>query len=499
MKIWAKLFIGSVWALSACSETEHAGVLSETESGKTVAGIVLSQKGTPAAKTFVYAIHAHHIAIEDSILAFTVSDEDGFYRLHVENGDYILLYENEDLRQMARTSFSTEQEKNSNDTIFSKAVTLSDVAKISFDISSLSLKALDTICVEGTLLCVPISAADTESGISPLNDLPESQYESISIFRNGKKETLPVNWNFKNGKAYMANANAAIASKFVLNRTLPESLQYKIPLEIDSIPFPIWLPGGEESPLLFDRQGFAMPIQKVHSNADSSLYFALFPRLDFSKSTSQTIYQMPIDKGVPFQGAVRFALHWDSLNTNGIWAQAKKFSAGDFPDTVSGIPLFSKGNTALSFWLKLEKDAFGNNTDIAIFTAMRDSVGFSIRQTPLNQHQSIGIKLFVDADSTVISDTTIYGSAKILDGKWHQMAMLIRGQHISVLLDGNVLHDTDFELSNGFGDLDTFILGDSRLNGILDEFKLYDGSQDTLFLKAVYELERPDQIPFTRF
>lgn len=499
MKIWAKLFIGSVWALCACSETEHAGVLSETESGKTVAGTVLTQRGTPSAKTAVYAVDAHHIATKDSVLAFAVSDENGSYHLHVENGDYILLFETEDSSQMARTFFSTKQEKISNDTIFTEAVSISDVAKISFDISSLSLNAFDTICVEGTFLCAQISAADMESGISPLKNLPESLYESISIFRNGKKETVPVHWNFKSGTAYVANASASIASKTVLSRTLPDSLQSKLPFEIDSVPFPVWLPGNEESPLIFDHRGFALPIQKVHSSADSSLYAAIFPRLDFSKSTLQTLYRMPVDNGIPFQGPIRFALHWDSLDANGILAQAKEFSGGVSPDTVSGIPLFSKGNMALSFWLKLEKGAFGNDTDIVIFSAMRDSVGFTIRQTPLNQHQSVGIQLFVEADTTVISDTTIYGSAKILDGKWHQLAMLIRGQHISVLLDGNVLHDTDFELSDGFGNLETFILGDSRLNGILDEFKLYDGTQDTLFLKAVYELERPDQIPFIGF
>ena len=67
----------------------------------------------------------------------------------------------------------------------------------------------------------------------------------------------------------------------------------------------------------------------------------------------------------------------------------------------------------------------------------------------------------------------------------------------TILKDGKVIRNTDFELSKGFGNVENFILGDSRLEGILDEFKILDGTQDSNSLRLIYELERADQIPWT--
>ena len=64
------------------------------------------------------------------------------------------------------------------------------------------------------------------------------------------------------------------------------------------------------------------------------------------------------------------------------------------------------------------------------------------------------------------------------------------------MLDGKVIHNTDFNLAKGFGKLENFVIGDSRLNGIVDELKIYDGTQDTLWMRSVYEMERPEQNPW---
>ena len=85
----------------------------------------------------------------------------------------------------------------------------------------------------------------------------------------------------------------------------------------------------------------------------------------------------------------------------------------------------------------------------------------------------------------------------IADGNWHHYAVSINGHHITILKDGKVIRNTDFELSKGFGNVQSFTLGDSRLEGILDEFKILGGAQDSNSLRLIYELERNDQIPWT--
>lgn len=472
----------------ACDDGNHAGVLSETESGQGIAGIILTSAGTPAAKTNVYAVAPNFISARDSFLDSTISDDAGAYSLKIRKGEYVLLFEDENSGDLARSNTFVSVLSDSA-TASVPTMALSEAAKISLDISALGLSEGDTVCVEGTLFCKQIFADDIKRGLTKLQNVPEAAYENLARIHDKNLENISIDWNVQGGSAYVTSLSVARNSG-ILSRTLPDSLQDIFTTAIDSVPFPIWLSSSSEQPILFDEQGFLLPAKKAYSAGDSSLYWAVFPMLDFGTSTSQKIFRFDSEATAEFQNPFRYALHWDSLSAEGLWAGAKSFG-GVMPDSIEGVSVFSGENVAVSLWLKLEKGAFGNDSNVSIFSALKDSVGFSIQQTKFNSYQSIGVKLFVDSDSTVISDTTIYGSAKILDGAWHQIAMLIRGQHVSVMLDGKVLQDTDFNLAKGFGDLDAFVIGDSRLSGTIDEFKLYDGSQDTTFLRAAYELERP--------
>ena len=71
----------------------------------------------------------------------------------------------------------------------------------------------------------------------------------------------------------------------------------------------------------------------------------------------------------------------------------------------------------------------------------------------------------------------IYGSAMILDKAWHQYALLISGDHISILLDGKVIHDTDFKrqrLQPG----EPVLGGSPAVTGTVDELMFYNGAVD---------------------
>lgn len=473
--------------LIACGDENHAGVLSETESGQGFAGIILTSAGTPAARTNVYAVAPNFIAARDTFLDAATSDDAGAYNLKIREGEYVLLFEDKNSGELARSNVFVSRVSDS-ETVSIPAVTLSDGAKLSLDVAALDLNEGDTVCVEGTLFCERISADDVANGFTALRAVPEAAYETLKKITGENLETVSVGWNVQAGASYVTGLSLAQSSE-TLSRTLPDSLQGKFPTAIDSVPFPVWLSASETQPLLFDENGSVLPAKKVYAAGDSALYWAAFPKLDFSASTSQKILRFESENPAVFD-LFRYAAHWDSLNAEGVWAGAKAFP-NTRPDSITDFEVFSDGNLALSFWVNLEKGAFGNDSNVALFTAMKDSLGVSIQQTKFNSYQSVGVKLFVDSDSVVISDTTIYGSAKILDGAWHQLALLIRGQHISIMLDGKVLQDTDFDLAKGFGRLDAFVIGDNRLTGRIDEFKIYGGSKDTTFMRAAYELEKP--------
>ena len=57
MNLWTKfsMIACGAFLFAACSE-QHAGVISETESGKTLAGIVVTASGESSAHTSVYVV-----------------------------------------------------------------------------------------------------------------------------------------------------------------------------------------------------------------------------------------------------------------------------------------------------------------------------------------------------------------------------------------------------------------------------------------------------------
>ena len=52
----------SFGVFAGCSSEEHAGVISETESGKTVAGVVYTQTGAAASRTVVSLMDTNFVA-----------------------------------------------------------------------------------------------------------------------------------------------------------------------------------------------------------------------------------------------------------------------------------------------------------------------------------------------------------------------------------------------------------------------------------------------------
>ena len=500
MTLWKKysMLAGGALILAACSSSDHAGVIRTTESGKTLAGTVVTHAGDAVAHTSVYVVASDYTAHADSILYSTVSDDNGNYQIllcNLADGEYTVLFENAESNLVSKEELEIESDtKTVENNTLTLNTELSTASEIAIDIEAYKISAGNTLCLNGTLSCTVITDTDISNGIAVLTAIPEADYSYFTVYSSQKISTHYVDMEIDEGEAYTVSGKATKA-QLILSRTLPDSLQSKIQTDVDSATFPIWISNKVASPLLMDDNGFVLPTEKVYSTADSTLYWSVFPTVDLSASTSQKLYIFNSEIQPVFSSQVRYSMHWDSLSAEGVWAGAKAYAAGDKPDTVKAFPVIVDGNFAVSFWTKIEKSAFENDSSIALFTALEDSLGIVIRQN--GSSKNLGVELFVDSDTLVISDTTVYGSSKIADGNWHHYAVSINGHHITILKDGKVIRNTDFELSKGFGNVQSFTLGDSRLEGILDEFKILGGTQDSNSLRLIYELERADQIPWT--
>ena len=108
MKIlWLSIFCAGIF--TACSNSDHAGVLSETESGESIAGMLFTEAGTPAAKAAVYIVREDFNAAHDTILAESKTAEDGSFVLETQKlsaGNYSVLFENADENLAAKTAIT---------------------------------------------------------------------------------------------------------------------------------------------------------------------------------------------------------------------------------------------------------------------------------------------------------------------------------------------------------------------------------------------------------
>lgn len=84
--------------------------------------------------------------------------------------------------------------------------------------------------------------------------------------------------------------------------------------------------------------------------------------------------------------------------------------------------------------------------------------------------ENVCVRIYSGLDS-VVTDTVIYGKSDILDGDEHIFTMVLAGSHLSVAVDGKILRDTDLKIGDDFyyyKDYDGFLkVGDVELNNFV--------------------------------
>lgn len=506
----------SFGVFAGCSSEEHAGVISETESGKTVAGVVYTQTGAAASRTVVSLMDTNFVAGANytAVTYKAVTDKNGRYEIKdIPAGVYSVLAEDSAAKYAALSRVTVEagdtaDEEDDEDSQDLPDLKLSRTATVAVALGAVHAdEPGNVLCFPGTFACRTVDSSAIASGVAVIRSVPAATFRRFAVISSEVSASMNeymqrlwnVDWTVDSGKTLLASGEAAIhRGSFRLTRTLSDTLQKYA--GADSVPFPVWLPADAGTPLVIDDLGNVLPAHKEYAAGDSVLYWMIAPRVSFEASTT-IAYTVFDSVGVTsaLASPLAYALHFDSVSAlAGVWGNAYALSSATSPYAISDVTLFGDTTASLSFWVKLDSTAFGGDSSAVLFSAMINGSGFVIRQNAHNKYTSIGTELYVPTDSGITLDTVIYGSAMILDKAWHQYALLISGDHISILLDGKVIHDTDFKRGNGFSPVNPVLGGSPAVTGTVDELMFYNGAQDTTWFKVLYELQRPGQVSWVR-
>lgn len=142
-----------------------------------------------------------------------------------------------------------------------------------------------------------------------------------------------------------------------------------------------------------------------------------------------------------------------------------------------------------SFWI----DSNANKNGKKILT-VGSTLGFEMERCE-NDPQSICTKFNTGIEST----NKAYNEAKIFDGKKHHVSIGMHGKHLAIAIDGNIVEDTDLQLSQEFyeGSVSGITVGDFTLNDFLihdfdSQIKRHEEKDWTrmhAWLKAFYLLQ----------
>lgn len=474
---------------------DTAGVITETESGKTIAGIVTDVNGKPLPKVQVTLIDSVYIAARPSFKRQVLSDDSGRFSIDsVPNGAYHLAII-DTLEDRSSLSPLSLLKTDSSTTIDLENLSLQKNAAFNLGLSLFNLQAGDTLCLTGTLSCQVVSEQDYASGFMIVEGITAHRFKDLTILRAKAStpiERINIDWELESKATLYITDLGNYFSTLNYTKVFDEKIEQTDP--IDSMPVPFFLPSSIFQPMLING-GNAIPLESVFTEGDSTLYWGIIPHLDLTTSKTMTFAIVDSALVSPLGSPIRTLKSFHE-SSPGVIGKAKEFSSTLSPVIISE-PVFQDSSVGISFWLKIDGKAQASNNSVIVSARSATGKGFDIRQRDSNDSISIGVRLYSDTtmsgDTLIIavSDTIVYGAAKILDDTWHHYTLAINKAHLSIIADGELIRNTDIKINGGFYNPSEFSIGsDPQFNGTLDEMFIFNGSQDTSWLKMLYEIQR---------
>ena len=455
--------IAGIFALtslfSACSDENHAGVLTETESGTTIAGIIINENGTPATSARVDLISATHIAARMAPIKTDTTDEDGKYTIDsIPAGDYALQISNTEHTQSAYITLTVEDNKTDLQTLNVPEAKLEENASLELKLSAYELDLGDTLCITGTLNCIAVQNKDIEAGTVILDEIPPMEFTKITLIKTSDEDTdsitQDVKWDFTPGEKLEVSE---IRIPVIVSQDALSTAKYWIDkTELDSMIVPVTFKTSITNPVLLSDDGDTLALYKFENDPSNSKYLTVIPSIDVGTYTFSVVPSETAIQPVQIYKAFSETTPGMNIIRNESW---KAFGS------ILGI----------SFWIT--KDSLSSAADsIYVDTRQEESdVAFSIKvgREP-NQLCAEIYKRTSEGEDDTENHYTLKDSScqEVLDGERHHYSIFIQSHHIVIAIDGRVTDTKDF--SDQFQSIPPITLGNHKL----EDFVIYSLGED---------------------
>lgn len=444
---------------TACTDENHAGVLTETESGTTIASLVLDGNGNPAVSARVSLLSSNHVAARMAPIKTATTDEDGKYTIdNISAGDYALQISNTEHTQSAYQTITVEEGTTDLQTQSVPEVKLEENASLELKLSAYELDLGDTLCITGTLNCIAVQNKDIEAGTVILDEIPPMEFTKITLIKTSDEDTDSITqdvlWDFAPGKKLevsefripvIVSQDALSTAKYWIDKT-----------ELDSMIVPVTFKTSITNPVLLSDDGDTLALYKFENDPSNSKYLTVIPSIDVGTYTFSVVPSETAIQPVQIYKAFSETTPGMNIIRNESW---KAFGS------ILGI----------SFWIT--KDSLSSAADsIYVDTRQEESdVAFSIKvgREPNQLCAEIHKRTSEGEDDTENHYTLKDSSCQeVLDGERHHYSIFIQSHHIVIAIDGRVTDTKDF--SDQFQSIPPITLGNHKL----EDFVIYSLGED---------------------
>lgn len=344
------------------------------------------------------------------------------------------------------------------------------------------------LCITGTLTCKKISEDDIKRGYAIVKNIPlfgnDDYVKQIEIQSGKDLRTLGVEWNFSAGDTLYASETAIVEKKLLeFNFKLPESDMYDTigGAVLDSLIVPIKISDNDyrydsryTSKFFLDQLGNVIHTSskgKILSE-DTTLYWIVVPKIDSTATLSFV------------SGKYK---DYTAFN------RIREFISAPLTDTLlTTRNIFTDSSFALSFWFELDS----LEKDGRLFYSGTDSLGFEIRRCEKDS-TALCTRIYNGID-TASTDSIEYGKANVIDGKRHHYSFVIHKKHLTIAIDGETIRDTDIKFSTEFFKLEGIYTGSAPAQDVMlysfGDFIKYKSDKNWTRLKAwlyaFYEMQK---------
>lgn len=319
------------------------------------------------------------------------------------------------------------------------------------------------------------------SGGGSRTEFTLSKYKKVFVYSGGFEEVGDVTFSLPEGFEDLSSTDESFKD----------------------MPFPVRFEKTMNAPCLIDDDGNEILLE--NSYADTLLYWGRMDQVVFANDGS--VKFDVLNNCNRYKDSVTLARHVNHFDDLDESIVAERFSGNkyvlggnalwlDSTDSwkmIEGFEPFTNNGTQMSasIWIKADSasQATPGTSYTRILSAKKDSVAFILQQR--GNQAAVNLRIDARHDGEGVYNST-YGTARILDGTWHNYSFTIRGDSVFTYVDG-VSHSKDqFENGGDFSTCTNPAIGGDKPNlvGGLDEIFFFDGSQSENWMRLFYALQK---------